>query len=95
MSTELQHLAGQNRYLFTRDGDQVGLTDYVLHGNAIHILHTEVDPTLRGQGLGDEMIRAVLDQIRTETDLRVVAECPFVIDWLEDHPEYHELEERG
>jgi predicted GNAT family acetyltransferase len=41
------------------------------------------------------MVQGVLDAIRTKTTYRVVAACPFVVSWLEEHPEYHELEERG
>ncbi len=95
MSSAVQHLPGQNRYILEKDGMQVGLTDYILRGHAIHITHTEIDPHLRGANLGDEMVQGVLDRIRTETDYRVVAECPFVVGWLEHHPEYHELEQRG
>jgi predicted GNAT family acetyltransferase len=95
MSTALQHLPGQNRYVFEKDGRQVGLTDYTLRGQAMHITHTEIDPSMRGAGLGAEMVQGVLDEIRTGTDYRVVAECPFVVDWLSQHPEYQELEERG
>lgn len=95
MSTEVLHLPGQNRYVFEKDGEQVGLTDYTLRGNSIHITHTEIDPHLRGGGLGSEMVQSVLDAIRTDTSYRVVAECPFVVDWLEQHPEYQELELRG
>ncbi len=95
MRNEVHHLPDQNRYVFERDGMQLGLTDYSLNGNAIHITHTEIDPQLRGSGLGAEMVQSVLDRIRTDTTYRVVAECPFVVDWLEQHPEYHELEERG
>ena len=75
--------------------EQVGLTDYRLVGNEIHLTHTEIDPKFRGGGLGAHMVQGVLDSIRTETDYRVVAACPFVVDWLERHPEYHELESRG
>ena len=95
MATELKQFPEQNRYLFLRDGVQVGLVDYVLRGNAIHILHTEIDPAVRRQGLGGQLVQAVLENIRTETDLRVVAICPFTAQWLESHPEYQELEERG
>lgn len=95
MSSAVQHLPAQNRFVFEKDGTQVGLTDYWLHGNAMHITHTEIDPRLRGGGLGAEMVQGVLDQVRTETGYRVVADCPFVVDWLRQHPEYHELEERG
>ena len=94
MSSVVKHLPGQNRYVFTKDGADVGLTDYQLVGGDIHITHTEVDPTLRGSGLGAEMVQAVLDTIRDETDYRVVAECHFVVTWLRHHPDYQTLEQR-
>jgi hypothetical protein len=100
MSSDVRHLPGQNRYVFEKDGVEVGLTDYWLGapratGRDIHITHAEIDPHRRGSGLGGEMVQEVLDVIRTETDYRVVAECPFVVEWLVHHPEYRELEERG
>ena len=61
----------------------------------MHITHTEIDPQLRGAGLGAAMVQNILDLVRIETAYRVVAECPFVVEWLDQHPEYHELEERG
>ncbi|MET4783344.1 GNAT family N-acetyltransferase [Glaciihabitans sp. UYNi722] len=95
MSSAVQHLPGQNRYILEKDGEQVGLTDYSLHGNEIHLTHTEIDPQLRDEGLASEMVQGVLDSIRTDTAYRVVAECPYVVKWLGEHPEYHELEQRG
>lgn len=95
MATELKQLPEQDRYLFLRDGVQVGQVDYVIRGNSIHILHTDIDPALRGQGLGGQLVHDVLEQIRTETDFRLVAICPFTANWLESHPEYKELEQRG
>lgn len=94
MSTDVQHLADERRYLFSIDGKQVGLTDYVLRGNSIHLTHTEIDPRLRGQGFGARMVQGVLDKIRAETDYRVVGACPFVADFLSRHPDYQELETR-
>ena len=94
MSNVVQHLPGQNRYVFTNDGVEVGFTDYQLADREIHITHTEIDPVLRETGLGAEMVQAVLDAIHDNTDYRVVAECPFVVAWLRHHPEYQELEQR-
>ena len=93
--SSLEHLTDQNRYVFSVDGGAVGLTDYRIVAGDIHLTHTEIDPHLRGSGLASRMVQAVLDDIRTSTDLRVVAECPYVVTWLDRHPEYHELETRG
>ncbi len=94
MSSAVHHLPGQNRYVFQKDGTDVGLIDYTMRGHAIVLTHSEIDPSLRHGGLGDEMVQDVLDKIRQETDYRVIAECPFVVDWLERHPDYQELAER-
>jgi predicted GNAT family acetyltransferase len=95
MSSFVKHLPSQNRFVLEKDGNQVGLTDYTLHGNSMHLTHTEIDPHLRRQGLGDEMVLGVMEQLRTDSGYRVVADCPFVINWLERHPEYLELADRG
>ncbi|HEV7956488.1 MAG: N-acetyltransferase [Microbacteriaceae bacterium] len=94
MSTDLQRLAGQSRYVFSSNGVQVGVIDYVVRGTAIHLIHAEIDPRSRGAGLGAQMVQGVLEMIRAETDYRVVADCPFVIDFLRRHPDYQELESR-
>lgn len=91
MATELKHRSEQNRYVFLMDGEEVGETGYELRGDAMHLTHTEVDPDRRGEGIADSMVRAVFDDIRSSTDLRVVAACPFVVEWLERNPDYRNL----
>lgn len=95
MPSTLTHLVGQNRYVFASGGEQVGLVDYVMSGDEIHLVHTEINPQLRGRGLGARMVEELLDTLRTETSLRVVPACPFVADWVHRHPDYQELTERG
>ncbi|MBG6108776.1 GNAT family N-acetyltransferase [Frigoribacterium sp. CG_9.8] len=94
MSDVVHHLPEQNRYVFATDGVEVGLTDYRLVDHDIHITHTEIEPSMRRTGLASEMVQAVLDHIRAETDYRVVADCPYVVTWLRRHPEYQALEQR-
>lgn len=94
MSSVVQHFPGQNRYVFEKDGNQVGLIDYSMRGNAIVLNHSEIDPHLLHSGLGDEMVEQVLDTIRFATEFRMIAECPFVSDWVARHPDYEELEAR-
>jgi predicted GNAT family acetyltransferase len=95
MSSVVQHLPAQNRYVFATNGVEVGLTDYRLVDHDIHITHTEIEPSMRHTGLASEMVQAVLDHIRADTDYRVVADCPYVVTWLSRHPEYQALEQRA
>ena len=95
MSSVVKHFPAQNRYVFATDGVEVGFTDYRLVDHDIHITHTEIEPSMRRTGLASEMVQAVLDHIRADTDYRVIADCPYVVTWLSRHPEYQTLEERA
>lgn len=48
--------------------------------------HTFVDPSLRGQGAADQLVRAALEQIQ-ENGGRVEATCSYAVRWLEQHPQ--------
>ncbi len=91
MTETVRHVPEQFRYLFERDGEVIGLTSYRRVEDRIHITHTEIQPPLRGQGLGGRMVQQVLDDLRTTTDEPIVPICPFVDRWIEDHPEYQDL----
>ena len=94
MATELKLQGEKSRYVLVQDGEEVGITGYALRGNAIHLTHTEIDPAHRDQGLADTMVRAVMDDIRRTTERKVVAACPYVVEWLASNPDYQDLEER-
>jgi hypothetical protein len=72
------------------DGERAGLAAYRLHPDRIVFLHTEIDDSHEGRGLGGVLVRAALDSAR-ERGLRVVPSCPFVRGWIERHPDYADL----
>jgi predicted GNAT family acetyltransferase len=53
--------------------------------DSLVLVHTEVPPALRGQHLGDVLVKAALAAARAES-LRVIAECPFAKAYLRKHP---------
>ena len=59
---------------------------YERHDKSITLVHTEVPPPLRGHGLGDALVKGVLDRLRVE-GLRISAVCPFVRAYLRRHPD--------
>lgn len=91
----ITRLPGQQRYVYVVGGEQVGLADYRMAGDAMHIVHTEVCPAQRGSGLGARLVQRVLDAVREETHYRVVADCPFVAEFIDRHPQYRQLTDRG
>ncbi len=91
MADTVRHAPEQRRYLFERDGELIGLTSYRNVDGEILITHTEIQPPLRGQGLGGEMVRQVLEDLRATTTATIVPVCPFVDRWMRDHTEYQDL----
>jgi uncharacterized protein len=87
---ELVDRADQNRYELTLAGARIGTTSYAVRDGKIIIPHTEIDPRHGGRGLGSQMVRRVLDDVRAR-GLVVVPMCPFVADFIRRHPEYADL----
>ena len=52
--------------------------------------HTEIDDAYEGQGLGGQLARGALDDVRAQ-GLKVVAECPFIKAWIAKHEDYQDL----
>jgi predicted GNAT family acetyltransferase len=72
------------------DGHRAHL-DYVRHADGtLDLVHTEVDPALRGQGVGEAVVRFAMDAARSG-GFKVIPTCPFVKKFVERHPEYEDV----
>lgn len=78
------------RYEVLLDDRVVGIMRYRTEPGLVVLVHSEVDLDLEGTGVGSELVRGALEDIRAR-DLRVVPHCPFVIDYLRRHPEQADL----
>ena len=81
----------EHRFEILVGGEIAGFSAYRQFGNSIVFTHTEISPERQEHGLAGELVQAALDQIRSTTDLRVVAQCPYVAHWLSTHPDYRDL----
>jgi predicted GNAT family acetyltransferase len=68
----------------------VAATYYELADGVITFVHSEVPPELGGKGIGSQLVKGALDQVRAD-GLKVVAQCPFVKGWIDKHPDYADL----
>jgi predicted GNAT family acetyltransferase len=82
--------ATELRYEALVDGRMVGLLRYRQEPGLVVLVHSEVDLDLEGTGVGSELVRGALADIRAR-GLRMVPHCPFVIDYLRRHPEELDL----
>jgi predicted GNAT family acetyltransferase len=73
-----------------RDGERVGLIRYRVEPGVVVLVHTEVDEAVEGTGVGSQLVRGALDDLRAR-DLRLVPLCRFVAAYLRRHPEYADL----
>ncbi|MEO5902993.1 MAG: GNAT family N-acetyltransferase [Gemmatimonadaceae bacterium] len=71
------------------DGE-LAVSNYTVRGNVIYFTHTEVPPSMEGQGIGKTLARAALDYAR-ENHLRVVPRCQFISAFIDSHQEYQDL----
>src|SRR5687768_1154010 len=76
----------RDRYEAHLDGDLAGILEYSIKRGRIALIHTEVLPVHEGRGVGSALVRFALDDARRR-DLRVIAICPYVKDYLTRHPE--------
>ena len=87
---DLQHDEDGNRFVLRSSGEDVGLIEYRREGDVFDLLHTEVLPQGQGNGLGKVLVRETLDHIRADGG-KVVATCPFVARFVDEHDEYADL----
>jgi predicted GNAT family acetyltransferase len=66
------------------------LLRYVKRGDALDLVHTEVDEQFAGRGYASALARTALDYARAN-HLKVIPTCPFVRTYLQRHPEYDDL----
>jgi len=78
------------RYEIYADDHRAGFTRFRVQGDLLALDHTEIDDRYEGQGLGSDLVRHVLDEARAE-GRGVLPFCPFVLSWIERHPEYVDL----
>lgn len=76
----------EKRYEFDL-GNDMALIEYVQGRGLIVLTHTEVPRKYEGQGIGKELVLAVLEDIRNK-GLQVVPQCPFVASYISRHPEW-------
>ena len=87
--SDIRQNTDRNRFEMDVDGG-VAIAVYRASPGVLTFTHTETPAHLRGRGIGSELMRRVLNDVRAQ-GLKVVGACPFVADYLHTHPEFADL----
>ena len=87
---QVRRNAEQSRYELVLDGEVAGIADYEIVADTVVLPHTEIRSSLRNRGLGAQLVRGALDDVRSRGH-RVVPQCWYVAQFIDEHPEYADL----
>lgn len=76
----------KSRFEFEEDSKVAYLEVEIDDHGWITLVHTEVPPDLRGQGIAGTLLRTALEYAR-DNRLRVDVLCPLAADYIKRHPE--------
>ncbi len=71
--------------------DRLVKIEYIKTSDKIFLTHTEVPVELGGHGIGQNIVKRVLDQITESNQLKLVPLCPFVAGFIQKHLEYKSI----
>ena len=89
---DITDLPDEQCYLAMLDGQRAGRLEYAWDGTVFVAKHVVVEPSYRGRGIGSALAAHVLGRLRAD-GVRLRPECPFVVAYLAEHPEYRSLVE--
>ena len=73
------------------DGNQVAEIVFVPTGEHLSIIeHTDVDPSLKGQGVGKQLVAKVVEKMRGE-NRKIIPLCPFAKHEFDNTREYDDI----
>ena len=78
------------RYELREGGELRGWLDYLPAGRSVILAHTEVLEGGEGRGLGSQLVRAVLEDLRGR-EVTAIPTCPFAAAFISRHPEYADV----
>lgn len=78
---------GKNKTIYKVDNKIMGEVDYPnIDDKTVNITHTFVDPSLRGKGIANQMLKKVFEYLQ-ENNIEVICTCSYAKKWVNHHKE--------
>jgi predicted GNAT family acetyltransferase len=87
--SEVVNNMSKNRYELEVNG-HVAAIYYRFVDGIVVFTHTQVPPEIRDTYAASDLMKGALDQVRADR-FRANAQCPFMKDWIDQHPDYADL----
>jgi predicted GNAT family acetyltransferase len=84
---------GRHKFEMVVDGEHAFI-NYLKHGDAYYLIHTEVPENLQGKGLAGALVEKTLKYLE-ENHFKMRPFCQYVQFFLKRHPEWNRLVEAG
>jgi uncharacterized protein len=89
MDLDVQRDDARHMYRAGTEGGEAVLAFAEAGPGVLDFRHTQVPEAAQGKGVGDELVRQALEDVR-ERGLKVIPTCPFVAAYVRRHPEYRD-----
>jgi len=91
MNIQQEDIGNTGRFFIKENNKTLAEMDYQLTAKgALNIIHTEVDESLAGKGIGKQLVSAAVDYARLHS-MQVMATCPFAKKVLDRTPEFADV----
>jgi predicted GNAT family acetyltransferase len=87
---DVTHDTEHHRFLVRLPEGEGDLIYKHVAAHTLELVHTRVDPALRGHGVAEALAEAAIGYAR-EHGLHIIPTCPYVQHWLTKHPEHQDL----
>ncbi|MEO8042447.1 MAG: GNAT family N-acetyltransferase [Acidobacteriota bacterium] len=77
-------------FYIEENGEWIAELTYIRNNGTMTIDHTEVDETLRGEGVGEDMVKAAVEYAR-ENGLKIKPACPYAEKVIQRTPEFQDV----
>jgi uncharacterized protein len=77
-------------FFIDENGEWIAELTYVNDNGTMTIDHTEIDEKLRGEGIGEDLVRAAVEYAR-ENGLKINPVCPYAKKVIDRTPEFQDV----
>jgi len=77
-------------FYIDENGEWIAELSYIKEDGIMTIDHTEIDEKLRGEGIGQDLVKAAVEYAR-ENGLKINAVCPYAKKVIERTPEFQDV----